>query len=379
MKKEIKVGIIGLGFIGKIHAQAYMALPQLYGKNALKAKLAAVLRTHKGDEPELIASLGNPLELMNMNEFMKQGLDVVDICSPNNLHFEQIKAVITHKAHIYCEKPIALNLEQAHEITRLADEAGILTHTAFVFRYYPGVRQMKAILDSGALGEIYNFRTHYFHNSYMDPLRPISRRLQWDSSGGGALADLGIHIIDMLRFLLGDVGWVRCETDTFIKQRPARAGSNKMVPVDVDDWALCTIGLQSGVRGVLEVTRLSGGVGDSMRFEVFGSRGSLVFDMNQPEYAFYYDQNRQQTLIGLQDFPTPQGERPFSQIQPARKMSMGFFRDAHAASIYDFLLNISEGKKSNIDFHTATKAQEVLEAAYISSKHHGEKIQLPLP
>lgn len=379
MKDEkIKVGLIGLGFIGKIHAQAYISLPQLYGNNTANVTLAAVLRTHSGNEPELIASLGNPLETTNMEEFIGQDLDLVDICSPNAVHLEQIRAVLAGKPNIYCEKPLALNLLQAREITNLAEKAEVLTHTAFTYRYYPGIRQVKAIMASGALGEIFNFRIHYFHNSYMDPLRPISWRLKWASSGGGALADLGIHIIDMVRFVLGDVRWVRCNTDTFIKQRPSAAGSKQMVPVDVDDWALCMLGLQSGPSGVLEVTRLSGGVGDSMRFEIFGSKGSVVFDLSQPASASYYDQDRKQLLIGNQDFPTPEGERPLHIILPAHKMSAGYFRDAHTASIYDFLLNIKEGKESSANFSEATKAQEVLEAAYSSSQKDGEKIHLPL-
>lgn len=378
MEDQIRVGIIGLGFIGKVHAEAYAALPQLYGENAVNAKLVAALRTHSGTEPALLASLGNPLETTEISEFINQDLNLVDVCSPNAYHLQQIKEVLTRKPHIYCEKPIGLDLAQAREISRLADEAGVLTHTSFTYRYYPGVRQLKSILAAGALGEIFNFRVHYFHNSYMDPLRPISWRLKWATSGGGALADLGIHIIDMVRFILGDVRWVRSSMDTFIKLRPVKAGSKEMEPVDVDDWALCMMGLESGPQGVLEVTRLSGGVGDSMRFEVFGSQGSAVFDLSQPAHASYYDKNRRQTTIGDLDFPIPEGERPLSQIIPSPKMSMGYFRDAHAASIYDFLLNIQDGKSSSANFQAAVKAQEVLEAAYISVRKDGEKIQLPL-
>jgi len=379
MDKQIRVGIIGLGFIGKVHAAAYTAIPQLFGEGAVKAELAAVLRTHTGDEPSLIASLGNPLETTDMRAFINQDLDLVDVCSPNNFHLQQIKDVLHAKPHIYCEKPIALDLAQAREMKHLAHEAGVLTHTAFTYRYYPAVRQLKSILSAGVLGEVFNFRVHYFHNSYMDPLRPISWRLKWATSGGGALADLGIHVIDMLRYFLGEVQWVRCETDTFIKSRPLKAGSNEMSSVDVDDWALCNIGLESGPRGVLEVTRMSGGVGDSMRFEVYGSKGSAVFDLSQPDHVLFYDQGLKNTSFGHLDLPTPEGERPLAHIYPSHKLTMGHFRDSHTASIYDFLLNIREGKHSSTDFHAAVKAQEILEAAYLSSRNDGEKIQLPIP
>lgn len=379
MGEEIRVGLVGLGYIGRIHAQAYAHLPLLFGEEAVNAKLHCILRTHSGDEPRLIAALGHPLETSSLSTFNDQEPNLVDICSPNAFHLQQIKDVLPTKPHLYCEKPIGLNLAEAREIAALSAAAQVLTHTAFVYRYYPAVRALKALLAAGALGEIYNFRMHYFHNSYMDPARPISWRLKRAIAGGGALADLGIHLIDMLLYVLGEVQWVRCTTDTFIRQRPIKSGSLEMEIVDVDDWALCMVGLACGSRGVLEVTRLSGGAGNSLRFEIFGSLGSASFDLGQPEHACYYDQKRHQMIIGEHTLPPLKDERPLASILPPHKMSMGHFRDAHAASIYDFLLDIQEGKESSANFHQAVKAQEVLEAAYRSAETDGGKVQLPLP
>lgn len=380
MKDEkIRVGIIGLGFIGKIHAMTYHALPQIFGKNCPKARIAAVLRTHTGDQKDFLDSLGSPLETTRMEEFLGQDLDLVDICSPNFYHQDQVINVLHKKPHIYCEKPLGFNLEHARRMTAAAEIAGVLTHTAFTYRYLPAVWQAKAILASGMLGEIFNFRAHYFHNSYMDPLRPISWRLQKAIAGGGALADLGIHIMDMTRFLLGDVDWIRCNTRTFIKQRPAQAGSQQMANVDVDDWANCMLRMKNGAVGALEVTRLSGGMGDSTRMEIFGSRGSVIVDIQQPEKASFDDQYRKRHISSPEDFPNPPGERPLIQIYPPRKLSMGHFRDSHTASIMDFLLNIQEKKESSANFRNAEKAQEILEAAYLSAQSDGEKITLPLP
>ncbi len=256
--------------------------------------------------------------------------------------------------------------------------AGVFTHTAFTMRYVPAVQQAKAILSAGALGEIFNFRIHYFHNSYMDPARPISWRLQKATSGGGSLTDLGIHMIDMVGFLLGEADWVKCRTRTFITQRPITSGSTKTAEVDVDDWALCMLGLKNDSEGVIEVTRMSGGMGDSCRIEIFGSLGSIEIDFNQPGSVRYYDQKRKQYQLGSQDFHTPSGDRSISEWLPASKFSLGWFKDAHLGSIMDFLLNISENKQSSANFDAALKAQEILEAAYISAGSNTEKINLPL-
>jgi predicted dehydrogenase len=213
----------------------------------------------------------------------------------------------------------------------------------------------------------------------MDPNRPMSWRLTKATSGGGSLNDLGIHMIDMVRHLLGDVDWVRCITKTFISQRPLSAGSTKMATVDVDDWALCIMGLRNHAEGSIEVTRMSGGMGDACRIEIFGSQGNIELDYSQPGNVKYYDQRRKQYQLGSQDFPIPAGERPIFELLPQPKFSLGWFMDAHLGSIYDFLWDIRERKESSANFETAVKAQEILEAAYLSADRDSEKITLPLP
>lgn len=379
VEKTFRVGIIGFGFIGKVHACCYTAIPHVYQNPGAVAEITALMRTSKGRDLLELQSIGNPLVLTDLEEFAEQDLDLVDVCTPNVFHLEQIREILKKKKpHIYCEKPLGLNYNHAKKITQMAEVAGIFTHTAFMMRYYPAVRQAKAILESGALGEIYDFRAHFFHNSYMDPDRPTSWRLQKEKSGGGALTDLGIHIIDLARYLLGDVEWVQCHTRTFIKQRPSSQGSQQMVSVDVDDWGLCMVGMCSGAQGIIEATRMSGGAGDSTRVEIFGARGSIEIDLKQPLHASYYNHDRKLMLIGNLEFSTPQGERPSSKLWPSEKKSLGRFKDAHTACIYDFLLNIKEGNESALNFASALKAQEVLEAAYLSSAQDAQKITLPL-
>jgi len=378
VNKPLKIGLIGLGFIGKIHAQSYRSIPFCYYKPKTLAKVSAVLRTKIGGDQDFLETLGSPFVTTDENAFYDQGLDMVDICTPNALHMEQAITALSHKVHLYIEKPLGLNLAHARKITAAARSVNVFSHTAFMMRYFPGVRQAKAIIASGALGEIYNFRAHFFHNSYMDPQRPISWRLQHALSGGGALTDLGVHMIDMMRYLLGEASWVQCRTRTFINQRPDSPGSSKLIPVDVDDWALCIIGLENGAQGNIEVTRLSGGMGDSTRMEIFGSQGSIIFDTKDALHCEFYDQKSKQYHIGDLDFPSPEGESEIADLWPPAKMSLGYFVNAHTACIYDFLQHIQSGKQSTLNFNDSVKTQEILEAAYISTSRNSETIQLPL-
>ncbi len=375
---RLKVGLIGLGFIGKVHALAYHAIPHVYPRSNVLAEIKSVLRSKTGTQKELLSTLGNPLETDDLETFFQNDLDLVDICTPNALHLEQASAAATRNTHIYCEKPLGLNLEHARRITETARQAGVHTHTAFMMRYYPAVRQAKSILNAGVLGGIYNFRAHLFHNSYIDPTRPLSWRLRQTDSGGGSMADLGIHMIDLIRYLLGEAKWVQCRTRTFIPQRPVSPESTQMVGVDVDDWGVCLVGLENGAQGVIEATRMSGGMGDSTRIEIFGSHGSLDMDLENPLKARYYNQASQQVMVGQQDFPPPPNERPISQLWPSAKTSFGYFRDAHMACILDFLLNIVENKPSISNFASALRSQEILEAAYLSAENNGQTIHLPL-
>lgn len=376
--EHVRVGLIGLGFIGKIHAQAYRSIPFCYREPKVLAKVSAVLRTKTGGNQEFLETLGSPIVTTDENTFYDQNLDMVDICTPNALHMEQALTALNHKVHLYIEKPLGMNLAHARKIATAARKAGTCSHTAFMMRYFPGVRQAKAVIASGALGEIYNFRAQFFHNSYMDPQRPTSWRLQNALSGGGALTDLGVHIIDMMRYLLGEASWVQCRTRTFISQRPNLPDSTKLVPVDVDDWALCTVDLENGAQGCIEVTRLSGGLGNSTRIEIFGSQGSVVFDVDQPLRCEYYDQNSGQYYLGDLDFPTPKGESKIGDLWPLSKMSLGHFVNAHTACIYDFLQRIRSGKPSPLNFDDAVRTQGILEAAYLSASRDAEVIHLPL-
>jgi predicted dehydrogenase len=378
-ESPLRVGIIGFGYIGKVHAHCYQSIPHCFSNPKVEAQITAVLRSGLGRDANLLKSLGSPLETTSMEAFLAQNLDLVDICTPNGLHQVQIRSALEKKLDIYCEKPLGLNLEQARNSENESINAGVLNHAAFTMRYIPAVQQAKSILSAGGLGEIFNFRIHYYHNSYMDPNRPMSWRLTKATSGGGSLNDLGIHMIDMVRHLLGEVDWVKCSTKTFITQRPVTAGSTKMATVDVDDWALCIMGLRNHAVGSIEVTRMSGGMGDSCRIEIFGSQGNLEVDYSEPANVKYYDQRRKQYQLGSQDFPIPSGERPISELLPQHKFSLGWFMDEHFASIYDFLLDIRERKESFVNFETAVKAQEILEASYLSADRNSEKVTLPLP
>jgi predicted dehydrogenase len=372
------IGLIGFGFIGKLHANAYHSIPYCFAHPSLTARIQAVLRSNPGSDQEFIRNLNIALVTSQAEEFYAQPMDAVDICTPNVFHREQVLEAIRQKKHIYCEKPLGRTLADAKVIAESARNSDRITHSAFMMRYVPAIHQMKAVIENGGIGQPYHFRAHMFHSSYLDKQRPMSWRLRRAVAGGGALADLGIHLMDLIRFLLGEVAWVQCQTRTFITERPTAASSAKMETVDVDDWALCNLGMQNGATGFIEVTRVSGGTSESSVIEIIGSQGTVKVDFENQMTVDFFDAKRKQWLIGPQDFPPASGLRPIEQLWAASKQSLGYMVNAHLASAYDFLQCIQEKKPSMLNFETALAAQEILEAAYLSTSKTSQRINLPL-
>ena len=376
MAPTLNVGLTGLGYIGKVHATAYRNIPLCFSQPAALARLSAVLRSRLDTESTFMDEAAIEVRTTDPEAFYAQPLDLVDICTPNALHHDQALAALERGLPVYCEKPLALNLEQARAMAEAAQQAGVLTHVAFVLRYLPAIRQMKVLLANGAIGEVLNFRGHMFHSGYLDPQRPMSWRLRSAESGGGVFADLGAHLVDLTRYLLGDIRRVRAETRTHIQERPSPHGGIEQV--DVDDWAFCEMELATGAIGYIEVTRMAAGASEETAFEIYGRKGSILFHIRQPYSIRYFDLKSGRWSEGPLSNADPEGERPLTAIWPNPKMSQGLMSDLHLASAYDFLQCILEGKPSSLDFQAGLAVQEVLEAGYRSAAAPGVPIELPL-
>ena len=372
--KTYKIGLIGFGFIGKVHAKCYSSLPYCYNQPVAKAQVTAVLRSHADQDQDLLAALQIPFCTSDEQDFWKQDFDILDICSPNASHFDYAVKAIERGIPIYCEKPITRDIENARILTSLVEEQHIPTHTAFTIRYAPVAHLAKEIMAAGMLGEINHFRAQYFHSSYLDSTRPMSWRLQSSMAGGGALTDLGIHFLDLIRYLMGEAAWIQCQTRTIIESRPDKKGSTKLQKVDVDDWALCTMEMKNGGIGSLEVSRVSGGAGDVAFLEIYGSRGSLKLDLVKRNQIEFFDVAKDEWVSGMV-LPNNYSKQYYDPaLWPASKQSLGPFMDAHIAAILDFLTALEDQRPSPVDFRTALKAQELLQAAYQSAASQGQKV-----
>lgn len=375
--KKLGIALIGYGGIGRVHALAYRALPFHYGLPADTVKIIGVATTRPESAQKAAQEIGCELWTTDYHELLaRPDVDVVDICTPNHLHEEIIIAAAAAGKHIYCEKPLAMNVAEGRRIVAAVQQAGVKTQMTFNLRFFPAVLRARQLIESGFLGQIFSFRGRYYRSSYISPDKPLSWRLRKEVSGGGALFDLGSHILDLLYYLLGEYASVQATVDTLIKQRPIAAGSIETAAVDVDDIALMHVRMANGTLGLVETSRMGTGFTNDGPVEIFGEKGAIRFNTANPAWLEVYDvRDAESPLGGMRGFRKVEtGGRYPGAKSPDWTMAPGFER-SHVECQYQFLKAISEDQPTAPSFADGLHIQEVMEAALRSSAE-GRWVQL---
>ena len=370
---KTRIGLIGYGGIGRVHAAAYRAIPFHYGLPAESVEIAGVATTRSETAANAAAEIGCGFFTDDYRELLaRSDIDAVDICTPNNSHREIALAAAAAGKHVYCEKPLAMNALEAESMAQAVDAAGLKAQVTFNFRFFPAVMRARQLIDEGFLGRIFSFRGRYHRSSYIDCDKPMSWRLQRAVTGGGALFDLGSHILDLLYYVLGEFDSVHGTLDTLIKERPRALDSAEMAPVDVDDIALLHARLGDGTLGTVEISRMGTGATNDLTFEVFGDRGAMRFDLNDPAWLHVYDARDVDSPLG--------GERGFRKIEavsryagqraPDWTMTPDFMR-THAECQYQFVRSIWNDSAPSPSFADGAHIQKIMAGAERSSAKGG--------
>ncbi len=334
-----KVGLIGFGFIGKVHAYGYVNLPLYYDPVPLHAHISHVCTAHQETAEHAKRQIGADYAVTDFREITENPeIDIVHICTPNHMHKKQLLSALTHQKHIYCDKPLVSSWEEAVQIQQALPEYKAVSQMTFQNRFFPATIRAKQLIDQGALGRVLSFRASYLHSGSVDPQKPVSWKLS-AHAGGGVIADLASHVLDLLHWLMGDFQEIFAHTQIAHSQRPESTNSSRMVPVEAEDNVLITAVMQNGAQGHIEASKIATGAEDELRFEIHGTGGALRFNMMDPHYLDFFDSSSASTPYGGtqgwtrihcgQRYPSPGGF-------PTPKASIGWLR-AHAASVYNFL------------------------------------------
>lgn len=364
-------GIVGFGFIGKVHTYGYLNLPLFYDPAPARVRLVGVCTSRPETAEHAATQAGFEFGTARFADLLeREDIHLINICSPNHLHCEQVIAALEAGKHVYCDKPLATSVREAESMLAAAQaHPGLIHGMAFHMRFIPAVMRARQLVEEGFLGRVYHFRCSYLHAGYTDPLRPISWRLT-AQAGGGALSDLGSHAVDLVRSLLGEVAAVRATTETFVPERPVAKGAAETAPVEVDDYVALQARMASGALGFLEASRFATGTHDGMSFEVYGESGALRFSMMDPNYLYAYDATAPEADLGghrgwlqvesLQRYPAP-------SVLPSPKLPVGWMR-FHLHSQFDFLRAVVSGNLGTVTLADGLAAQRVDDAVRRSAR-----------
>jgi predicted dehydrogenase len=377
MGKEIGVGMIGYAFMGKAHANGWRQVPHFYD---LPAK--PVLKTVCGRNEEMVKQAAEKFGFEKYETDWKKLLKdpeigIIDICTPGNLHKEMAIAALKAGKHVICEKPLANSLADAKEMAAAAEEAGVRTLTAFNYRRVPAIAFAKRMIEEGKIGKIYHWRAVYLQDWIMDPKFPLVWRLKKEVAGSGPHGDLNAHIIDLARYLVGEISEVIGVGKTFIKERPlqeespdgglgAKGGVEKG-KVDVEDAMLFLAKFEKGALGSFEATRFAGGRKNFNSFEINGSKGSLVFNLERLNELQYCDLRGDAETQGFRTILCNEATMPYNEAWWPGGHIIGW-EHTFTHEFKDFVEAIGAGEDTMPNFTDGMKTNAVLEAVTRSTE-----------
>lgn len=368
--KELRVGIVGFGFMGKAHTYGYKTIPLYYSNLPFKIRLVGVCDSvldvaEKAKEAnDFEFATDNPEDIFN-----RPDIDIVDICTPNVFHRDAIIKAVKSGKHVYCDKPLAASYEESMEIIETLKGYDVISQMALQCRFFPATLRARELIDEGKIGKLMSFRACYLHSGSVDPKKPIGWKQDKKFGGGGVLFDLGSHVIDLIYFLLGEYASVFARTEIIYRQRPDKNGN--MADIEGDDLSYIIAKMKNGGTGTIEASKIATGTNDELRFEIHGDRGAIRFNMMEPNWLEYYDNTLSEAPYGgtrgytkiecVQRFKNPGGDFPNS------KFSIGWIR-AHVHCQYNFLSCVYENKPASPSFTEGSYIQYVMERAYESDR-----------
>lgn len=363
---KLGFGLIGSGFMGRAHAIALHAVGAVFDEIEAPACVCIA------DQDDARASraareLGFDRGTADWSSMLADpDIDVIDICTPNYLHFDMALATLEAGKHVYCEKPLALDVAQAAELAGVASRSPVVHAVGLNYTTNPLIQTAREIVASGEIGEAVHFSGSYFEDTMASPDVPWSWRCERRLAGAGALADLGSHLINMLHFLLGNPKRLLGDVHTVIAARRDPV-SGAMRTVENEDYARALVELESGLPATLQTSRVATGYKCGLRFEIFGTRGSLGFDQERMNELRLYTSDQAAGRAGFKTVLAGPAHADYARFCPAPGHGLGI-NDLKVIEIRNLVRAIERGENFYPDFAEGLLVQQVMAAIEQSSQ-----------
>ncbi|MFE6282216.1 Gfo/Idh/MocA family protein [Streptomyces sp. NPDC057877] len=370
MVETLGVAVVGFGWMGRVHTQAYARLPHHYPQLALRPELVAVAEEVPGRAEQAAGQYGFATATRDWREVAADPrVRAVSITAPNFLHREIGVAMAEAGKHLWIEKPVGLTAEDARAVADAVTKAGVQGTVGFNYRGAPAVETARELIAAGEIGTVTHVRVRLFSDYAAHPEGALTWRYERERGGSGVLGDLASHGADLARFLLGEIAALTADTAVFVPERArptgataghSRVSGGELGPVENEDYVSCLLRFASGARGVLEACRVSVGEQNNYGFEVHGTKGAVFWDfrrMNElgvSRGTAYQDQPVSTVYVGP-------GHGEFGAFQPGAANAMGY-DDLKVIEAHRFLRSIAEGVPHGATLTDAVRSAAVLDA-----------------
>ncbi|MDQ1513200.1 MAG: hypothetical protein QOC59_1042, partial [Microbacteriaceae bacterium] len=289
--RPLGVGLVGVGWMGRLHARSYRAVPERYPELDVAPRLVVASDTLASTAEEAVARLGFERSTVDYRAVVADSeVEVVSICTPNALHREVALAAAAAGKPFWIEKPMGRSAAESADIAAAAEDRGLVTAVGFNYRHAPAVEQARALVRSGTIGRVTNVHVRLFADYSADPAGALTWRFLRDQAGSGVLGDLLSHGIDLAHYLVGPIAAVTALTETFLPERPRPTsvaaghfsrGTGERGAVENEDYAAMLVRFASGAVGTFEATRVAVGPRAEYVVEVFGTAGSVRWNFER--------------------------------------------------------------------------------------------------
>ena len=358
--RTLGIGIIGDGLMAKEHSMAWRSVRAVYGDLPFEPRLVTLVHPDAGRAADAAARYGFARSSTAWQDVIDDPeIQIVNIVTPNAFHKEVAIAAVRAGKHVWCEKPLALSADEAREMTEAAEAAGVSTLVGFTYLQNPGLALAKKLIDDGELGELVSFTSFFSADTMIDPAVPFSWRTDRARAGGGALGDLGSHLVSIARYLVGPVARVSGLTRIVVPERAD--GEGVIRTVDNDDLAISMLEFDNGVIGTMQASRVATGRAFEVSFTLTGTKGVIRFSQQDSHKLEVSLDSDGLDTHGFRTIELGPGHGDFGDLWPMSGINLGL----HELKIFEvrrFIEAIATGERLLPDFREGWEIERTIEA-----------------
>ena len=376
--KTLNIGLIGYGFMGRAHSNAYCQVNHFFDLDHRPVLKAACAR-QEDKLQEFAARWGWESTETDWRRLVERDdIDVIDICTPNSTHHDIAIAAAEAGKMVLCEKPLAMNAIEAHAMMDAIEKAGVANMAWFNYRRVPAIALARQIVAEERLGQIFHYRAQYLQDWTIDPELEMSGATLWrldkDLAGAGVTGDLISHSVDTALWLNGPIIAVSAMTEIFIKERAVQGQPDVRRPIEIDDACQFLCRFANGSIGNFEATRYARGRKNFNTLEINGADGSIYFDLEDPHRLQFYDHGDASHLTGWRSIHATNFEHPYMDHYWVPGCTIGY-EHTFINALADFLTGLEEGEPAHPTFRDALATQVVLDAV-VESAESGQWVEI---